>query len=160
MKDIVDKKEVRILYCPTEKMLADFFTKPIQGELFRFFRNILMGYVSIIDVINVNDELKERVEKWAKYSHGLTSHLQNKNNNLKEKEKIDKREDLNKSPKNIRSENSTQDIRTYPDTCTDNRTYNNKKKSKRRYDLNKITGHVRGNADVIIGSGKIQKQTR
>ena len=75
MKDIVDKKEVRILYCPTEKMLADFFTKPIQGELFRFFRNILMGYVSIIDVINVNDELKERVEKWAKYSHGLTSHL-------------------------------------------------------------------------------------
>ena len=141
-------------------MLADFFTKPIQGELFRFFRNILMGYVSIIDVINVNDELKERVEKWAKYSHGLTSHLQSKKNNLKEKEKIDKRNNLNESAKDIQSENSTEDIRTYPGTCTDNRTYNNKKKSKRTYDLSKITGCVRGNADITIGSGKIRNKTK
>ena len=98
------------------------------------------------------------VKKWAKYSHGLTSHLQNKNNNLKEKEKIDKRNNLNESAKDIQSENNTEDIRTYPGTCTDNRTYNNKKKSKRTYDLSKITGYVRGNADITIGSGKIQNK--
>ena len=34
VKDLVDKKKVRIIYCPTGKMLADFYTKPIQGALF------------------------------------------------------------------------------------------------------------------------------
>ena len=36
VKDMVDKKLVRVLYCPTGKMLADLFTKPLQGSLFRF----------------------------------------------------------------------------------------------------------------------------
>ena len=58
-------------------MLADFFTKPIQGELFRFFRNIIMGYVSAIDVINVNDEMKERVKKWQKYQNIIIPYLSN-----------------------------------------------------------------------------------
>jgi hypothetical protein len=34
IKDRVDKKEVSILYCPTEDMIADFFTKPLQGVKF------------------------------------------------------------------------------------------------------------------------------
>ena len=43
VKDRVDKKEVRIEYCPSLLMLADFFTKPLQGELFLKFRRVLMG---------------------------------------------------------------------------------------------------------------------
>ena len=35
IKDLVDSGEVRIEYCPTEKMLADFISKPFQGSLFR-----------------------------------------------------------------------------------------------------------------------------
>ena len=31
VKDRVDKKDICIQYCPTEQMLADFFTKPLQG---------------------------------------------------------------------------------------------------------------------------------
>ena len=31
------------MYCPTGKMLADFFTKPLQGKLFKYLRNIVMG---------------------------------------------------------------------------------------------------------------------
>jgi len=34
IKDLVDSGEVRIEYCLTEKMLADFFSKPLQGSLF------------------------------------------------------------------------------------------------------------------------------
>ena len=34
---------LRVDYCPTEKMLADFFTKPLQGKLFRVFRSMLMN---------------------------------------------------------------------------------------------------------------------
>ena len=60
-KDRVDRKEIIITYCPTAKMLADFFTKPLQGNLFRFFRDILMGYVSIEEIIKDDIEMKERV---------------------------------------------------------------------------------------------------
>jgi len=40
VQDRVDRKEIEISYCPTESMLADFFTKPLQGTLFRSFRAV------------------------------------------------------------------------------------------------------------------------
>ena len=30
-------------YCPTDKMLADFFTKPLQGKKFRAFRDQILN---------------------------------------------------------------------------------------------------------------------
>ena len=36
--DCIDKREISVEYCPTGDMLADFFTKPLQGGLFRKFR--------------------------------------------------------------------------------------------------------------------------
>ena len=45
-------------------MLADYFTKPLQGNLFRRFRQVIMGYVHINDLLLDPDFLlKERVEK-------------------------------------------------------------------------------------------------
>ena len=41
--DRVNKKEITIEYCPTEDMIADYFTKPLQGTLFRRFRNTVLG---------------------------------------------------------------------------------------------------------------------
>jgi hypothetical protein len=35
--------EVSVEYCPTEEMIADFFTKPLQGILFKKFRNFIMN---------------------------------------------------------------------------------------------------------------------
>ena len=35
VKDRFDKKELCIEYCPTERMVADFYTKPLQGNLFK-----------------------------------------------------------------------------------------------------------------------------
>ena len=43
VKDRVDKKEIRIEYCPTEKMRADYFTKPLQGKLFYIHRDDIMN---------------------------------------------------------------------------------------------------------------------
>ena len=51
VKDRVDKKEVRIEYCPTTLMLADYFTKPLQGNLFRRFRDVIMGHKHINDLL-------------------------------------------------------------------------------------------------------------
>ena len=32
MKDRIEKKEMRVEYCPTKHMLTDYFTKPLQGK--------------------------------------------------------------------------------------------------------------------------------
>jgi hypothetical protein len=42
--DRVDTNEVKIEYCPTLQMLADFFTKPLQGSLFQTMRDRVMNY--------------------------------------------------------------------------------------------------------------------
>ena len=64
VKDRVDKGELEIVYCPTEEMLSDFFTKPLQGNLFNKFRNVLMGWedVSTLQRNKTNDnDSEERV---------------------------------------------------------------------------------------------------
>jgi len=42
-KDRVDQGEIKIEYCPTQEMMADLFTKPLQGALFVKLRNAMMG---------------------------------------------------------------------------------------------------------------------
>ena len=41
--DQVKNKELRILYCPTEKMIGDFYIKPMQGSSFIQHRNTILG---------------------------------------------------------------------------------------------------------------------
>ena len=63
VKDRVDRKEVQVRYCPTRLMLADYFTKAIQGSLFNKFRDIIMGYKNIDEILlDPSHPLKERVE--------------------------------------------------------------------------------------------------
>ena len=44
IKDRVESGEITIIYCPTEDMIADFFTKPLQGIKFIQFRESIMGF--------------------------------------------------------------------------------------------------------------------
>ena len=41
--DRVKDKELKIIYCPTKEMVADFFTKSLQGVLFVTHRNTVLG---------------------------------------------------------------------------------------------------------------------
>jgi hypothetical protein len=43
IKDQVDSKRVRIEHCPTAEMVADYFTKPLQGGPFRKLRDFIMN---------------------------------------------------------------------------------------------------------------------
>ena len=45
--DRLKAEGITIHYCPTEQMLADFLTKPLQGSLFRKFRAVLLGHEPI-----------------------------------------------------------------------------------------------------------------
>jgi hypothetical protein len=43
--DQVAKGDLRVVWCPTDDMIADFLTKPLQGKAFVEFRDLLMGAV-------------------------------------------------------------------------------------------------------------------
>jgi hypothetical protein len=43
IKDRIKSGEVEINFCPSNEMVADFFTKPIQGKRFIDLRNVIMG---------------------------------------------------------------------------------------------------------------------
>ena len=42
--DRLKSEKIMVEYCPTEIMLGDFFTKPLQGRLFNEMRSIVMGH--------------------------------------------------------------------------------------------------------------------
>ena len=41
--DRIKHKEIKIEYCPTGEMVANFMTKPLQGSVFIKFRNLILG---------------------------------------------------------------------------------------------------------------------
>ena len=43
--DRIAKGDLLVVGCPTDKMIADFLTKPLQGKVFKKFRDMLMGAV-------------------------------------------------------------------------------------------------------------------
>ena len=46
--DRVKKGDVSVVWCPTGDMIADYATKPLQGSLFKKFRDQIMGVISTI----------------------------------------------------------------------------------------------------------------
>ena len=49
IEDCYDRQELDIKYCPTDKMVGDHFTKPLQGKKFYEFRKMIMnlGWIKI-----------------------------------------------------------------------------------------------------------------
>ena len=45
--DRVEKGDLQIKWCPTEDMIADFWTKPLQGSQFRRLRDLIMGVTPV-----------------------------------------------------------------------------------------------------------------
>ena len=63
MKNRVRKGEINIIYCPTDSMVADYFTKLIQVSLFMKLRNIIMGYSHPSTLLKMSSSSnEERVE--------------------------------------------------------------------------------------------------
>ena len=60
--DNVQKKHIRIEYCPTDDMVGDFFTKPLQGSKFVRFKNRILGHTETGAHMPVDPVRKECVE--------------------------------------------------------------------------------------------------
>ena len=43
ISDQVNQGNLNVKYCPTDEMIGDFMTKPLQGLKFMKFRKIIMG---------------------------------------------------------------------------------------------------------------------
>ena len=59
VKDRLEAEKIKVVFCPTDQMIADYFTKPLQGSLFERLRAIIMGHTHIPPVSVVASE--ERV---------------------------------------------------------------------------------------------------
>ncbi len=64
IKDRTEANGIHIRHCPTFEMLADFFTKPLQGAQFQRFRDVILGYRHV-DFLrrDTNASIEERVEE-------------------------------------------------------------------------------------------------
>jgi hypothetical protein len=58
--DRIARKEVAIQYCPTKEMVADYFTKPLQGVLFYKFRDQIMGVVPMDTIIGAHRSVLDK----------------------------------------------------------------------------------------------------
>jgi len=44
LTDQIEKGNIEVHCCPTDKMVADYHSKPLQGKPFNFFRQQLLGH--------------------------------------------------------------------------------------------------------------------
>jgi hypothetical protein len=61
IKDRIDSGELDVVYCPTEMMVADFFTKPLQGALFKKLRAVIMGEINVLQYADFEEAQEEAI---------------------------------------------------------------------------------------------------
>ena len=71
IKDRTKANDITIRHCPTLQMLADFLTKPLQGALFKKFRDVILGYKHMDSLaLDPMPALEERVGSTDKRADG------------------------------------------------------------------------------------------
>ena len=64
VKDRFNKGEIEAKYCPTHLMIAEYFTKPMQGNIFKMFRYLIIEYVHINNLLQAIElSAKESIDK-------------------------------------------------------------------------------------------------
>jgi len=49
VKDLIDRKIITITHCVSKEMVANFFTKPLQGKRFRAIRDVIVNITPLVD---------------------------------------------------------------------------------------------------------------
>ena len=87
--DVLEREKMEIKHCPTEQMIADFYTKPIQGKQFYKLRNVIIGHdtIPVEECVGTRDKMttgmstKRQVSK--KHSKVNTKYGYHISNNFK-----------------------------------------------------------------------------
>ena len=72
VSDRIANKEISVEYCPTLEMLADYFTKPLQGSQFIILRNRMMNYNPELEPIQDYRSVLRKVEAKGQTKDGWT----------------------------------------------------------------------------------------
>ena len=75
--DQIQNKELKVVCCPTNEMVADFFTKPLQGCKFKKFRSMIVN-IPDQEEISQKKKLNKRTCKSNDSSVGHRSVLEKK----------------------------------------------------------------------------------
>ena len=81
IKDILERENIVIEHCPTNIMIADFFTKPLQGKQFKKMRDIIMGLTPITMEERVRENsisLDKSIDEECKQTGQSTDEINNK----------------------------------------------------------------------------------
>ena len=63
MRDRIQNGEFKVTYCPTELIVVDFFTKTLQGSLFKQLSAVIIGEIDLHTFLSSKPSSpKERVE--------------------------------------------------------------------------------------------------
>eukprot|EP00934_Nitzschia_sp_Nitz4_P009475 Nitzschia sp. Nitz4//scaffold72_size95085//86078//87917//NITZ4_004773-RA/size95085-processed-gene-0.38-mRNA-1//-1//CDS//3329557414//9465//frame0 len=62
IKDRTKDEGITVVYCPTESMLADFFSKPLQGSLFKKFRDVILGHKHAKTLLQQQQQQQQQLE--------------------------------------------------------------------------------------------------
>ena len=72
MTDRIKSGEIKIEYCPTLDMIGDYFTKPLQGSLFRKSCKRILG-IEEADVTKYNTKEHEWIKEREHNKYTLTN---------------------------------------------------------------------------------------
>ena len=64
--DLVGRNEVKIEYCPTDKMIADYMTKPLVGGKFNFLQDLIMNLSRKHRLIGQQECVRKNIEELKK----------------------------------------------------------------------------------------------
>ena len=77
IKDVLQRENIDLKHCLTERMIADFYTKPLQGALFVKMRNFIMGLEDAFCEERVENRNIPDTSSPEKLSPDISSHAQN-----------------------------------------------------------------------------------
>jgi len=88
--DRIREHSLEVEYCPTLMMVGDFFTKPLQGSLFRRMRDVVMG---LRDISTLDGSDNESWKNWERKGIKIDGGSNNVSTNREERvEEVKKRE--------------------------------------------------------------------
>ena len=82
MKDRIKAEDIHIRHCPTLQMVGDFFTKPLQGHLFRKFRDAVMGNhhmdtLATCQPMPIEERVENTIQSGTSTADGASNHDSN-----------------------------------------------------------------------------------
>ena len=75
---ILEMEKIKLEHCKTERMASDYFTKPLQGKLFKIIQNYIMGISGILieERVGTNTKRSKNIAIGTQKVNGPKTYIQ------------------------------------------------------------------------------------